>query len=46
MASQTHVLPFEKEIFAMEELLAQLENKMGVQGPSEEVRRMRRELTA
>jgi acetyl-CoA carboxylase carboxyl transferase subunit alpha len=46
MASSNHVLPFEKEIFAMEELLAQLESKMGEHGPSDEVRRVRRELTA
>ena len=38
-------LPFEKEIYAMEELLAQLEaNANGQLGGGEEVRRLRREL--
>jgi len=40
-----HGLPFEKEIYEMEDLLAKLESKGGGEGgPSEEVRRMRREL--
>lgn len=39
-------LPFEKEIHEMEEVLAKLESKQaGQAGASEEVRRMRRELT-
>ncbi len=46
MASPTTILPFEKEIYAMEELLAQMESKSGHDTSSiEEVRRMRRELT-
>src|SRR5262249_8943149 len=41
-----YCLPFEKEIYAMEELLAQLEAGAGGQlGGGEEVRRLRRELT-
>ncbi|MCI0461789.1 MAG: acetyl-CoA carboxylase carboxyltransferase subunit alpha [Gemmataceae bacterium] len=39
-----HCLPFEKEIYAMEELLAQLEAGAGGQVSGEEVRRVRREL--
>jgi acetyl-CoA carboxylase carboxyl transferase subunit alpha len=39
-----HVLPFEKDIFAMEEVLARLEARHDDSGVSEEVRRMRREL--
>lgn len=47
MATTNNMLPFEKEIFEMEELLAKLEGKAQEQGGSwEEVRRMRRELTA
>jgi acetyl-CoA carboxylase carboxyl transferase subunit alpha len=46
MASQ-HVLPFEKDIHEMEGLLARLEAKAEEQGGvSDEVRRMRRELTS
>ena len=45
MASPNPILPFEKEIHAMQELLTQLESKMGGQGPSEEIRGLRRELT-
>src|SRR5262249_37900129 len=40
-----HKLPFEKEIYEMEELLARLEaNANGQVGAGEELRRMRREL--
>ena len=47
MASPNLVLPFEKEIYAMEELLAQLESKPSAAGDSsDEIRRIRRELTA
>ena len=47
MASPNPILPFEQEIYAMEELLAQLENKSsGAEGASDEIRRIRRELTA
>lgn len=46
MATPNHMLPFEREIFEMEDLLAKLEGKAQEQGGSwEEVRRMRRELT-
>src|SRR5260370_931779 len=46
MASPNHVLPFEKEIHEMETLLARMEaNADGQGGPSDEVRRMRREVT-
>lgn len=46
MPSPNDYLPFEKEIRAMEELLAQLESKGDGQGGStDEIRRMRRELT-
>ncbi|MCS7045777.1 MAG: acetyl-CoA carboxylase carboxyltransferase subunit alpha [Gemmataceae bacterium] len=46
MASTNHILPFEKEIYAMEELLAQLETKAGgPDGSLDEIRRIRRELT-
>src|SRR5438105_4787052 len=46
MASSNHILPFEKEISEMEELLARLEAKdEGQGGNADEVRRMRRELT-
>ncbi len=54
MPSPNDYLPFEKEIYAMEELLARLEAKGGGQGEgqaggesdsTEEIRRMRRELT-
>jgi acetyl-CoA carboxylase carboxyl transferase subunit alpha len=46
MAAPNSILPFEKEIYAMEELLAQLESKADQQaGASDEIRRMRRELT-
>jgi len=46
MATPNHVLPFEKEIHEMEALLARMEAKAeGQGGPSDEVRRMRRELT-
>lgn len=45
MASPSTMLPFEKEIYEMEELLSRLESKSDPgTGPSEEVRRMRREL--
>lgn len=48
MASPNLILPFEKEIYAMEELLAQLESKAGPSAgdSSDEIRRIRRELTA
>src|SRR5213594_4017373 len=40
-------LPFEQDIYAMEEALARLESKAGEQvGGNEEVRRMRRELVS
>ena len=42
-----HILPFEKDIFAMEELLARLEAQHDADGTSgEEVRRIRRELAS
>jgi acetyl-CoA carboxylase carboxyl transferase subunit alpha len=42
-----NILPFEKEIYAMEDLLAQLENKTdAAEGSADEIRRIRRELTA
>ncbi|MFO0969322.1 MAG: acetyl-CoA carboxylase carboxyltransferase subunit alpha [Gemmataceae bacterium] len=45
MASPSTMLPFEKEIYEMEALLSKLESKTEPQeGPSEEVRRMRREV--
>lgn len=45
MASPSTMLPFEKEIYEMEGLLSRLEEKSDPRnGPSEEVRRMRREL--
>ncbi len=47
MASPNHRLPFEQEIYAMEDLLAQLESKTdAAEGASDEIRRIRRELTA
>jgi acetyl-CoA carboxylase carboxyl transferase subunit alpha len=47
MASPNEILPFEKEIYAMEELLAQLERKANApDGSLDEIRRIRRELTA
>jgi acetyl-CoA carboxylase carboxyl transferase subunit alpha len=47
MPSPNGILPFEKEIYAMEALLAQIETKaQGSSDSSEEIRRMRRELTA
>lgn len=47
MASPNPILPFEKEICAMEDLLAQLESKVdSSEGTPEEIRRIRRELTA
>ena len=46
MASPNGILPFEKEIYAMEDLLAALESKADSQaGSTDEIRRMRRELT-
>jgi acetyl-CoA carboxylase carboxyl transferase subunit alpha len=46
MASANGQLPFEKEIYEMEELLAKLEDRASGQvSSSEEIRRMRRELT-
>src|SRR5262245_52446541 len=45
MASPSTMLPFEKEIYEMEELLSRMETKSEPEnGVSEEVRRMRREL--
>src|SRR5262245_24770039 len=45
MASPTR-LPFEKEIYEMEDLLAKLEaNATGQVGSAEEIRRMRRDIT-
>ena len=45
MPLPTHILPFEKEIYAMEELLARLEKSAAEQGgTTDEIRRMRREL--
>jgi acetyl-CoA carboxylase carboxyl transferase subunit alpha len=47
MASPTVTLPFEKEIYEMEALLARLEAKAEAHGgTTDEVRRMRRELTS
>jgi acetyl-CoA carboxylase carboxyl transferase subunit alpha len=47
MASPSSMLPFEKEIYEMEALLSKLESNSDPQnGPSEEVRRMRRELAS
>ncbi len=47
MPSPYDILPFEKEIYAMEDLLAQLESKAnGPDGSMDEIRRIRRELTA
>ena len=47
MASPTHRLPFEQEIYAMEDLLSQLESKSdAASGSADEIRRIRRELTA
>jgi acetyl-CoA carboxylase carboxyl transferase subunit alpha len=47
MASPTVILPFEREIYEMEALLARLEAKAGEQGgTTDEVRRMRRELAS
>jgi acetyl-CoA carboxylase carboxyl transferase subunit alpha len=46
MPLPTHILPFEKEIYEMEALLARLESLAAEQGGStDEIRRMRRELT-
>lgn len=46
MASPSSMLPFEKEIYEMEDLLSKLETKSDPEtGPSEEVRRMRREVS-
>jgi acetyl-CoA carboxylase carboxyl transferase subunit alpha len=46
MPAPNHVLPFEKEIFEMEALLARLDTATAGQGgATDEVRRMRRELT-
>ena len=46
MASPNGFLPFEKEIFEMEELLAKLESKGdGQVGSSDEIRRIKKELT-
>src|SRR5262249_41847578 len=46
MASPNEILPFEKEIYAMEESLAQFERKANAPNDSvDEIRRMRRDLT-
>jgi acetyl-CoA carboxylase carboxyl transferase subunit alpha len=47
MPLPTHILPFEKEIYEMEALLARLEANAAEQGgATDEIRRMRRELTS
>ena len=46
MPLPTHILPFEKEIYEMEALLVRLEGVAAEQGgTTDEIRRMRRELT-
>src|SRR5437016_6287139 len=46
MPSPNGILPFEKNIFEMEELLAKLETEAdGQAGPGDEVRRIKKELT-
>jgi acetyl-CoA carboxylase carboxyl transferase subunit alpha len=46
MPLPTHILPFEKEIYEMESLLVRLEEVAAEQGgTTDEIRRMRRELT-
>src|SRR5688572_480066 len=42
-----HILPFEKDIYAMEELLAKLEARQDEEGSTaDEIRRMRRDLAS
>src|SRR5687767_5803126 len=42
-----HILPFEKDIYAMEELLARLEGRPDEEGTvADEIRRMRRDLAS